>query len=438
MKRLRIFDCARQICFGLMTLSLLTSAQPVRAEDYSFDIPTKEEQAAPALQWGGNLDVNYTLLNPRESSPIYALQFSDDERDGELLTQYLLDAYLNADYQTKQMGFHLKTHAAYWKDADDLTLDLFELYGNLNLSLSSSLQAGKIRYNWGKGYAFNPVGFVNSLKNPEDPSKERAGILSLQFETIKSLQSDVLKTVALNALVIPDQSEEADSLGEADKTAIAAKLYLMLWNLDVEMMGRYGKDQPPQIGADMAVNLTTALEVHAEAAYAQDVTTYTVEQQKLTKSEEDGFSGLIGLRWLNRWEITTIFEYYHTDLGLTEEEFTDYLDAIEQSANSGQEEQIRNAAGLMQNFKVNNLMQDYLYLNLQKPEPFDWLYFTPSAFVIYNLQDQSALIALNLSYKPITNIELQLKPMAMVGADDSEYGSQRFQQKIEAWVRFYF
>jgi hypothetical protein len=423
---------------GLVMLILLIAVPASWAADYTFDIPAKEEKAAPTLQWNGNLDGRYTLFHPQDNSPIYGLQFAADERDADYLTQYQLDWYLNGDYQTKDMGFHLKTHATYLNDADDLTLDLFELYGNLNLSLSSALQAGKIRYNWGKGYAFNPSGFVNPVKDPENPGASQAGTLSLNFETIKSFTSDVLKTAALTVIVLPPQVEVNERFGEPEDTSIAAKLYLMLWNLDVDLMGYYGKDHPTHIGADVALNLTTAFEVHGEVAYFQDMPKNMLLNQQLVQTEEDGFAYLIGLRWLNQWDVTTILEYYHTDVGLTEEEFGDYLDVLQRSLDSGNEEQIRCATGVIQNFKGSNLMQDYLYLNLQKPEPFDWLYFTPSATVMYNLHDQSALLSLNLSYKPVNNFEVLVKPTMMLGSDDSEYGSQQFSQQVETWLRFYF
>ena len=83
-------------------------------------------------------------------------------------------------------------------------------------------------------------------------------------------------------------------------------------------------------------------------------------------------------------------------------------------------------------------MQDYIYFQIQKPEPFDWLYFTPSFSTIYNLNDESMLLALTFTYKPVTNFEFVLKPAVTFGEEDSEYGSQRTQQKVETWLRFYF
>ena len=174
------------------------------ADDYSFEIPEEEEKEESKLEWSGNLDERYFIFHADQSSPFYQLQFSGNEYLSDYFSQYRIELYLDADYQTKDIGFHLKTHSTYYNDSD-ASFDLLESYGNVNLSLSSFIQAGKRMYSWGKGYAFNPVGYVNPFKDPENPELAQAGLLSVGFEKIKSLNSDSLKTIALIAIVIPPE-----------------------------------------------------------------------------------------------------------------------------------------------------------------------------------------------------------------------------------------
>ena len=137
--------------------------------------------------------------------------------------------------------------------------------------------------------------------------------------------------------------------------------------------------------------------------------------------------------------MTVITEYYRNDAGLTKDEFQNYLDFLQQRLDSGNQSQINQALGYsQQNFKDKTLMQEYLYLDVQKPEPFDWLYFTPSVSVIYNIQDQSQSLSFTLSYKPVTNIELLFKPTFMIGDEDTEYGSQPFKKKVEMSIIWSF
>jgi len=83
-------------------------------------------------------------------------------------------------------------------------------------------------------------------------------------------------------------------------------------------------------------------------------------------------------------------------------------------------------------------MQDYLYWKISQPEPFNWLYFTPSLFTIYNLTDGSYLLSSPLSFKTFTNFELILWPTVMVGPDGTEFGGKQIQKKLELWLRYYF
>ena len=92
------------------------------AQDYSFEIPPKEDTETAAakevkLEWGGYLDGKYSVFHSRQSSPFYQLQFFDQSNLSKYLSQYELELYLNGDYQTKDIGFHLKTYSTYDSDS---------------------------------------------------------------------------------------------------------------------------------------------------------------------------------------------------------------------------------------------------------------------------------------------------------------------------------
>ena len=83
-------------------------------------------------------------------------------------------------------------------------------------------------------------------------------------------------------------------------------------------------------------------------------------------------------------------------------------------------------------------MRDYLYLKVTQKEPFDILYFTPSMACIYNINDKSASITPQITYTPITNLELDLKATFLLGKDYTEYGQKLNDYKIYASVKYYF
>jgi len=415
----------------------LVSCGVLFAEDYSmdFEIPEKDEAEEKGLEWGGYLDSRYFVFHTDQSSPLYQLQFSGKDDLSEYWSQYKLELYLDADYQTRDMGFHLKTYSAYYNDSDS-SFDLFEAYGNVNLSLSSFIQAGKRRYNWGKGYAFNPVGYVNPFKDPENPELAQAGLLSMNFEKIKSFDSQFLKTLTLTAIVIPPDEVLNKRYGEIENTDLAAKLYLLLWNIDIDVMGYYSKTEPSHIGFDYATNIRENIEFHGELSHFRDEPKNTIVEGELVTKKDNGYSYLMGLRYLNQWSTTVIAEYYHNGAGLNEAEYGDYIDFIQSGVDSSNTEKALNYSRIY--FKGTNLMRDYLYLKVTQPEPFNWLYFTPSIFSIYNLNDNSLLLAVSLSYKPFTNFEVMVWPTFLIGNENTEFGSRQFDQRYELRMKVYY
>jgi len=305
--------------------------------------------------------------------------------------------------------------------------------------LQKFIQVGKKMYNWGKGYAFNPVGYVNPFKDPENPELAQACLLSMNFEAIKSFESNILKTFAFTAVIVPPIEQINSRYAEIENTDIAAKGYFLLGDVDVDIMGYYSRINSNRVGADFSANLRENIEIHGELSYFKDSPKHTIANNTLFSTEEDGFSYLLGLRYLNRWNTTIIAEYYHNDIGLARSEYTNYMDFLRNCINSFNEDAIKRALGYSQTyFKGSALMQDYLYLKITQPEPFNWLYFTPSCFTIYNLKDHSLLLAMPLSYKPITNFEFMFQPTFLIGDEGTEFGNKQFQQRLELWMRVYF
>ena len=89
-------------------LGLLTCTQ-ASAGEFDFDIPDEEE---PELEFSGNLDGKWGILQRRDISPRYRLQFADSPQD-EILSQYRLDFYLNGSYRREQLFLSFKSFSQY-------------------------------------------------------------------------------------------------------------------------------------------------------------------------------------------------------------------------------------------------------------------------------------------------------------------------------------
>lgn len=389
------------------------------------------------LEWNGNFDVKYSLFHMSQSSPYYRLQFPNKDISS-YLSQYRLEPYLNAEYRTENLGFQLRTHATYYSE-EESSLDLLEAYGDYHPSLNLSIQAGKRVYSWGKGYAFNPAGFVNPVKDPENPELAQAGLLSVNAEYIKSFSSEALQTISALLVVIPRNPGINNRFGEIKYTDVSVKLSFLLWDTDIDFLTYQSSATPRKYGLDLSGNLLENVELHAELSVARKAPRPVIANGAVQVDESDIVSYLMGIRYLNAWNTTVIAEYYHNGFGLSKSEYESYGDFLVAGSDAGTPDALRQTLATNQAyFKSNTLMREYLYLKVSQPEPFDWLYFTPSLFSIYNLSDGSFLLSASLNYKPVTNVEFILWPSLLVGGESSEFGSRQARQKLEMWMRVFF
>ena len=426
----------KHLFFYILIFSALILWKDVEAQDYDFEIP--EEEETTKLEFNGNLDAKWGILQTNETSPFYGLQFFGQDKPDEYLSQYRLDFYFNGDYRYKQVGFTMRTFSQYTKD-EPVDISFFELYGSLNLSPKITMGVGKRRYNWGKGYAFNPVGYVNAEKDPENPDLALAGKNSLYINYNHSFSSRLIQNLSLSTIVLPQEANILERYSNFDGLAAAFKLYLLLNNIDLDFVVFTGKNQPQHYGLDFSTNLLENLEAHGELSYSDGDKTSIIQNNAVQSNASNGFSYLFGLRYLNDLNITFITEYYHNNRGLSKSEYEDYLAYLTYNLNSADPEIISSTRLVMTtNFRSKNLQMDYLYLKASLPEPFEWLYSSVSVFTIYNLNDNSFILSPQIGYKPFTNSEILFWPSFFFGKNNSEYGSKQFQNKVEMWFRFYF
>ena len=406
------------------------------AQDYDFDIPEEEEKAK--IEFSGNLDARWAVLQTNKLSPFYGLNFFGIQEPDEYLSQYRLDFYFNGDFSYKQVGLTIKTFTEYTHEGS-IDLFIFELFGSLNFSPRLTMGIGKRRYNWGKGYAFNPVGYVNAEKDPENPDLALTGKSSAFIYYNRSFSSGLIQNLTFSTIILPQEAYILDKYAGLDNTSLAVKLYLLLQNIDLDFMVFIGKNQPQLYGMDFSTNLKENLEVHGEVSYANNEYTPVIQNSMVRVIERDGISYLLGLRYLNDLNLTFIAEYYHNNKGLTHWEYKNYLNFLRSNLNSLETELINYSKSIIStNFRTKNLMRDYIYFKASLPEPFDWLYSSVSIFTIYNVNDNSFVLSPQIGYKPFTNSEILFWPSFFFGSYNSEYGSKQFKNKVEMWFRFYF
>ena len=428
---------------GLALLCLLLLWVPsLRAADtYSFELAEIEKKP---YHFGGYLEAKPLLSRFNQDSAVYRFRFSD-RVPGKTLEEVNLKLQLEGSYEKGIASLYFKTNTDY-KIArldDGESTDLFEGYLSLKPSTSWQFDAGKKTFKWGKGYAWNPVAFIDRPKDPDDPEVGMEGVFALSGTYTKSF-SGPLQTLSFTPVLQPVYDHINAEFGKKDYVNAAGKLYLLLYDTDIDVMVLTGGSRTTRFGADFSRNVTTNWEIHGEIAYIKDFQANLVDRTgRVTPVEFDATSTLLGTRYLTERDTTYILEYYRNGTGFTETQMESFFGFAHQAygtfLTTGSDTNLKRAAQLFDGqYGRPGAMRDYLYLRVSQKEPFDLLYYTPAVTTIVNLNDRSYSLSPEISYTGITNLTLRLKAMFISGPAESEYGEKPFDFKLEIRVGYYF
>ena len=410
------------------------------AEEYGFDVDEFEKKN---LESGGYAELKWEHSDLNQDSAFYFLNYYRSSRS--TLDRYSSTLQLDGSYSRGQASLNWRAQAM--ARQDDIgwydNADILEAYGSVKPAPPVTFDAGKRVFKWGKGYAWNPVAFIDRPKDPNNPEEALEGFIGADFDLIRSF-SGPLRTVALTGVVLPVWQGVNEDFGEQDNVNLAAKLYLLYLDTDLDLLFYTGNSRSTRYGFSFSRNLATNFEIHGEIAH--------VPEQKQKILETDGAvaartisdtSYLLGLRYLTENDVTTIVEYYHNGDGYTEEELHRFLqtavDGYDQYLISENDLLLQKAAGLNESgYGKPQPGRNYLYTRASIKEPFDILYFIPSLTAIINLDDNSYSLSPELLYTGITNVELRLKFFWLNGDHFSEYGEKPNRNRVEMRLRYFF
>jgi hypothetical protein len=219
---------------------------------------------------------------------------------------------------------------------------------------------------------------------------------------------------------------------------------LLAYDTDIDWMISTGSSRTTRYGFDFSKNLATNLELHGEFAVINNFKLTTVDDVgRMSAARWDAISYLLGMRYLTAQETTYIFEYYRNGTGLSRAQMSDYFSFAQRSYRVFQD--TGNDSGLVraQRFLDGpygrpNSGLHYLYFRVSQKEPFDILYFTPALTAIVNPRDGSGVIIPELSYSPMTNLELRLRAPTNLGKARTDYGEKQNDFRIEFRLRYHF
>ena len=411
------------------------------AQEYKFELSEIEKKP---YHLGGYGEVRPVLFGLDRNASLYKLKFYNRD-EGRTTEQYNFRLQLEGSYEKDIARFFFRANAdlthSYLGWSDETSL--YEGFFSLKPSNSLAIDMGKKALKWGKGYAWNPVAFIDRPKDPDEPELALEGFWVASADYIKSFPGP-LKTISFTPVLMPVFEHVNDDFGTLDKFNAAGKLYLLLYDTDIDFMFLTGGSKTTRYGMDFSRNLTTNFEIHGEFAFINDFNkTFIDRDGKSFTSNYDAISYLFGTRYLTARDTTYILEYYRNGTGFTRNEMRDYFSFVNKGYNlflsSRNDTLLKNALKITEgNYGRINPMRDYLYLRISQKEPFDFLYFTPAISGIWNLKDQSFSLSPELLYTAITNLELRLKATFLIGQGNSEFGEKQNDYRLEFRARYYF
>jgi hypothetical protein len=373
----------------------LAGAALAQSEQFSFDASQFEKKP---YELGGFLQASGERQRLDHRSPLLPRQFPgaiDEYNDRGIAA-----AELSGVFRRDALRAQFLAHAEHVNDLRGSTSEakFYEAYVSWQASPNVNWEGGKKTQRWGKGYAWSPVAFLERPKDPEDPELAREGFFALSGSYVSS-PGGALQNYSFTALAVPTQSDLNGDFGAEDHWNPAAKLSLLYRDTDIDFLWLGQGSRSARFGFDVSRNFGTQLELHAEWARV---------------TEPESTSWLLGLRYLTERETTWIVEYYRNGVGLTEAQY-----------------RARPVGG-------PTVMREYLYLRVSQKEPFDILYFAPSAFTIVNLDDGSFSLVGELAYTGFKDVELRLRAAANRGERLTEFGEKPVDARYELRARWYF
>jgi hypothetical protein len=428
-------------CLPVILSLALSFPSCLRAEDYSFDLSEIEKKP---YHFGGYAELRPVLYGLDRDAALYRLRFYDRD-EGQTLPEYNAALQLEGSLEKGMTRLFVRTNTNYQDSTLGVTstTTAYEAFLSVKPTPALTIDAGKKTLKWGKGYAWNPVAFVDRPKNPDEPDLNLEGFVVASADYIKSFNGP-LKTLSVTPVLIPVSEHVNDDFGIANHLNTAGKVYILFYDTDIDFLFLTGASRPPRVGMDFSRNITTNLEVHGEISRINDFSrSFIGSDGSLHSTVYDAASWLVGLRYLTEKDTTYIVEYYRSGTGFTEQEMRDYFtfvhDAHDSYLATGSDALLQKATALAdKSYGRPNAWRKYAYLRVSQKDPFDILYWTPAVTVIVNAEDGSYSLSPEVAYSGITNLEVRLKATYLAGGRLSEFGEKQNDYRGELRARYYF
>ena len=283
---------------------LLALAIPALADEPAFDASAFEKKP---FELGGYVELRQEAFDLDRGGAFYQLN-SIGLPQRESLDRSTATLQLVGKLRHGIGTFDFRTNSSLqrdeWSHAHDNSI--YEAAYSIRPDPGLTLEAGKRALKWGKGYAWNPIGFVERPKDANDPQLAREGFVMADADWISSPGGN-LQTVAFTPVLLPVGEDLNSDFGASGHLNPAAKLYLLYRDTDIDFAWQGKGSRPARFGMDFSRNVTSNFEIHGEwARIRQFARPVTDDLGRVTTEVGNATSYLLGLRYLTAGDTTYI------------------------------------------------------------------------------------------------------------------------------------
>lgn len=412
----------------------------IHAEEFSFDVSSYEKKS---YEWSGYLEGSGEYLNLNPNTAFYNLNFSNTDKPTSF-NRYLAALQLEGLYRFQHNSISSSINFRGLADIQDdyfgreQALNSQEFYYAVTPNDQFTGEIGKRVMKWGKGYAWNPVGFIERPKDPNDPELTREGFIIANVDYVQSFNGS-LKTLSITPVLLPVSNNINSDFSEKNNINVAVKITLLYRDTDIDLLFLSKASRSGRMGIDFSRNINPSFELHGEFSFidSQSVTIIN-EQNQLSTQQENTYQSLLGIRFVTQSDVTWIAEYYHNSAGYNKAELQRFFSLAKENPQTSpalfELAKMARQAG----YGAPNVGRNYLYLRASKKDIFDVVYLSSGLTSIVNINDQSFSVIPELIYTGISNSELRFRLLWIAGDKNTDFYEKQNNFKMEARFRYYF
>ena len=318
----------------------------------------------------------------------------------------------------------------------------YEAFVSLKPVPSLTVDIGKKTFKWGKGYLWNPAAFLDRPKNPEDPALALEGFVALSADYIRTFTGP-LQVISVTPVLLPVFGDLNSEFGQREHVNVAGKLYLLLYDTDIDVMFLTGGSRPARFGLDASRNLSSNVEVHAEWTHIPDsLLPVLTPSGTLGPRQRPATDFVLGVRYLTEQNTTYIVDYFRNGSGYARAEMEAYFELVEHGYDSWTSDGdrllaiARDAADA--GYGRMTPQRNYVYGRVNQPDACGILHLTVGGSAIVNADDGSYALLPEVQYRPTQNLELRWLANLQRGGARTEFGEKPADLRVEIRLRYYF